>query len=223
MPEAALLRQLERVHALHQQRQQAHIKRPLAALTRWQIARLSTTYADLIANPRYRPATKFFLSDIYGAHDFSRRDADLTRIYPMLVRFMPTKVIDTIARSVEVNALTQALDLQMLKFLAEATDTISEAQYSEAYKLCDNRAERSYQIELIVRVGHDLDAVVHKPLVYSTLKFMRGPAHLAGLGELQDFLERGIDAFRHMNGASDFLRIIEEREKHIHEQILSAG
>jgi hypothetical protein len=37
------------------------------------------------------------------------------------------------------------------------------------------------------------------------LKLMRGPAHLAGLGELHEFLERGFNAFRGMGSASEFL------------------
>ena len=42
---------------------------------------------------------------------------------------------------------------------------------------------------------------------------MRRPAHAAGLGDLQGFLERGFDAFARMKGAGEFLAIIEARER----------
>lgn len=42
---------------------------------------------------------------------------------------------------------------------------------------------------------------------------MHGPAHLAGLGELHAFLERGFEAFRSMRDASEFLETIVERER----------
>ena len=42
---------------------------------------------------------------------------------------------------------------------------------------------------------------------------MRGPAHLAGLGELHAFLERGFEAFRSMRDASEFLEAIVDRER----------
>jgi hypothetical protein len=38
---------------------------------------------------------------------------------------------------------------------------------------------------------------------------------MAGLGELQDFLERGVQAFLHMNGAEVFLATIASRERAI--------
>jgi len=61
-------------------------------------------------------------------------------------------------------------------------------------------------------VGDRLDTLVRKPLVGHALKVMGKPARLAGLSGLQDFLERGYQAFRHMDGARDFLAAFERRE-----------
>jgi hypothetical protein len=69
--------------------------------------------------------------------------------------------------------------------------------------------------------GHRLDALVHKPLVSRTLKLMRHPARLAGLSELQNFLERGFDAFRRMHGAQEFLATIRRRETTIVNELFS--
>ncbi|HEX5130330.1 MAG TPA: hypothetical protein VFV90_11320, partial [Usitatibacter sp.] len=56
-----------------------------------------------------------------------------------------------------------------------------------------------------------------------TLKLMRTPAKLAGLQDLQDFLERGFTAFRAMGGAGDFLASIQARETEILNRLFSGA
>jgi hypothetical protein len=80
--------------------------------------------------------------------------------------------------------------------------------------------DRLHQVELMRVVGNGLDRVVKKPLLYSTLKMLRKPARIAGLGEIQQFLEKGFSAFRHMNGAEYFLQTIAERETTLIERLL---
>ncbi|MCC6534530.1 MAG: hypothetical protein IT531_18410 [Burkholderiales bacterium] len=194
----------------------------LAALREWQTRRLARTYADLLADQRYRPAAEFFLSDVYGSRDFSRRDEDVERIYPLMVKLLPNPALYTIALAIEVNALTVELDRALAAALTKLMGRrrrIEVSDYAQAYRDCDNRADRSHQLELILRVGQALDAVVAKPLLYPTLRMMRKPARTAGFGELQDFLERGFVAFRHMAGATHFLATIEAREKSIMRRI----
>ena len=58
----------------------------LDRLADWQARRLRMTYADLAADPRYSAAIEFFQNDLYGAADFSRRDADLARVVPVMVQ-----------------------------------------------------------------------------------------------------------------------------------------
>ena len=54
------------------------------------------------------------------------------------------------------------------------------------------------------------------------LKMMRKPAELAGLGELQGFLERGYRAFSAMRGgAGEFVSIVVARERVISEALLA--
>ena len=63
------------------------------------------------------------------------------------------------------------------------------------------RAAREHQIALIGEVGAGLDIYVRRPFIESGLSMMRQPARLAGLAALQDFLERGVRAFRKLHGA----------------------
>lgn len=196
----------------------------LPLLRRWQAQRLSRTYADLAADERYAPAAAFFLSDIYGERDFSERDRAVQRAYPVIEKTLPKAALAPIERAMELHDLSVQLDTALAGVLADklgVRERISEAQYAQGYRLCDNRARRLRQIDLLVAVGKDLDRVVAKPLVRRMLILARRPARMAGFGELQDFLERGFDAFRHMGGADEFIRIIETREKAILERLFA--
>jgi hypothetical protein len=52
---------------------------------------------------------------------------------------------------------------------------------------------------------------------------MRTPARMAGLEDLQDFLERGFEAFRAMGGAEDFLALVRARETAILNRLFSGA
>ena len=61
------------------------------------------------------------------------------------------------------------------------------------------------------------------PLLLRTLKLMRAPAKVAGLQDLQDFLERGFESFREMDGAAEFLALVRERETAILNRLFSGA
>jgi hypothetical protein len=207
-----LVTQLERARALHEERAASP---PLAAaldrLAAWQSLRLNTTYADLARERRYARAIAFFQTDLYGPGDFSRRDADLARVVPLMARVLPAGVIATISGAMELSVLSHELDHALLGKLPPHSE-LSVATYCDAYHALANRGARERQIALIVAVGHALDRYVGNAVVRSALAAMRQPARLAGLAALQDFLERGIEAFRHMKGAGAFLATVEARE-----------
>lgn len=191
----------------------------LRELKDFQSARLASSYADVAAQPRYRTATGFFLGDLYGPKDFSRRDASMLRILPAMTRLLPASAIETATLAIELEALSEELDHRTA--LALPPGPIDEVSYGEAYRAGSTRPERERQIDLIVGVGERLDALVGKPLVFRTLKLMRTPAHLAGLDDLQEFLERGFTSFREMGGADEFLALIRGRETAILNRLFS--
>jgi hypothetical protein len=196
------------------------------ALRAFQAQRLERTYPDLLASPRYGPAAAFFLSDLYGAKDVTARDEGVARILPMLVRVMPAAALDTIARAVELDALSERLDLALVDELRRrdpAGRAIGDAAYAAAYRAAGTRADRERQIALTGEIGAALDRLAHKPLLGGALRMMEVPARQAGLGALHDFLARGLKAFRHMRGAEEFLRIIDRRERLINERIFGGS
>jgi hypothetical protein len=182
----------------------------LAELKSWQAERLARTYADISAQPRYRAATAFFLDDLYGPKDFSGRDEAMLRILPVMSRVLPQTAVETAALAIELEAVSEALDHALAAALPAGP--IDDRSYAKAYRESATREEREHQVDLFDAVGRRLDALVKKPFVSSTLKVMRRPAKVAGLGDLQDFLERGFEAFRGMKGADDFLALLRSRE-----------
>jgi len=182
----------------------------LQELKAWQSERLARSYADMAAVPRYRAATAFFLHDLYGAKDFSRRDQAMLRIVPVMSKVLPASAVETAALAIELEALSEDLDQRLAAALPAGA--IDEQAYAEAYRSSSTRAERERQIELTGAVGARLDALVTRPMVFRTLTLMRRPARVAGLEDLQDFLERGFRAFREMHGAREFLDLIRDRE-----------
>ncbi|HQU48577.1 MAG TPA: hypothetical protein PLM09_05495 [Casimicrobiaceae bacterium] len=221
---AELEAELERVHALHEARASNPILAgALERLASWQSRRLASTYADLARDARYADAIAFFQDDLYGGKDFRRRDADLGRIVPAMSRLLPDAVVRTVARAMELNALSHELDVKLLDHLPRADARFSVEEYCRAFRRTGCGPDRRRQIALIGEVGAALDRYVHRPMLSKALVLMRRPAKLAGLEELQSFLERGFGAFRRMGGADAFLATIATRETAILEAIFGGA
>ncbi|MFO1379739.1 MAG: hypothetical protein U1F63_05160 [Chitinivorax sp.] len=190
-------------------------------LATWQSERLQQTYADLLASQRYEVPARYFLSDLYGPKDYTQRDQQVERVYNKARKLLPEHMVKPLADALAMNVLSQALDIRLCIELFDTMgiDRIDVDSYVAAYRRCDNYALRCRQIGLIRSIGHELDSVVRKPLLGMLLRMSRGPAHLAGLGELQQALERGFDAFKGMRGADEFVAIIVEREQRILQRI----
>jgi hypothetical protein len=61
-------------------------------------------------------------------------------------------------------------------------------------------------------LGIDLSRLVDKSLVSYLVRLLRGPAHAAGFGELQQFLESGLASFRQLEDRLLFVETVYERE-----------
>jgi len=208
----AILELLKRVDAQRAQREaDPGLAERVRAVKHYQHERFQHTYADLLAQPRYAQATRFFLEELYGPADFTRRDAQFKRVVPALVRLFPHEVVATVQTLGELHALSEELDTQM--GLAVPTAPVALPAYIAAWQRVGRPADRRQQIALMRRVADALDVYTRNPLLRHSLRLMRGPARLAGLAELQVFLESGFDTFRAMQGAEAFLNTVVRREE----------
>lgn len=194
----------------------------LGPLRRWQSNRLRKSFAQILANPKMRPAGEFFLTDLYADKDFSARDRDAAKILPMMARILPQSLLQAAVDTIELAVISQAFDLAMAKAISLNNKAEIDLQhYIKAYREVGCPRLRRHQIALIIRVGKNLDAAVQKHGVYKLLKASRMPARLAGLQELQGFLERGFEAFAQMDGADDFLGMVADSEYEISERLFA--
>lgn len=182
----------------------------LSELRAWQTMRLENSYRDFRAEPRYAPAVEFFLSDLYGPQEFGARDRDLARAWRYLKRALPAAAMAVLGRAIELDVLTFELDHALVRVLAAGA--LTDATYAAAYRAADDRAGRTRQIALIVGIGEDLSRIVRRIWLGPLLQAAHVPAHAAGFGGLQDFLERGYAAFRIMEEPARLMKAIAERE-----------
>lgn len=232
-PPGAAPRPPERLAALLAQHQCLHDSRReprnhlrwLPELRRWQAHRLEASFDRFLLDPRRRPAAQFFLTDVYNDRDFSRRDADIARVLPMMRTLLPAALLDTVGDALELGVVTHEFDLQMaqaLQDLAPRRRSLDAALYAHAYRHVGQPALRAHQIELIAAVGLGLGRALRLPGVATLLKLSRGPAKAAGLAELQGFLERGFDAFGQLGDAETFIAEIEQDERDVSRRLFAS-
>ncbi|OGO40532.1 MAG: hypothetical protein A2Z04_05395 [Chloroflexi bacterium RBG_16_57_9] len=196
-----------------------HTLTPLLQYLRdWQAARLASTHADLLASPDCGPAAHFFITDLYAAKNFSQRDAEVMDLYDFVRHTVPSQFVQVLAQAIEANELSKSLDNTMVEVMARhlgIEELFTTVQYEEAYRLCDNYADRLRQIDLIIEVAGQVDRLRHLPLIGAAVRLTAGPAKRLGWEELYNFLKRGYEAWKPMKDARPFLETIGTREKAI--------
>lgn len=218
---------LARHQALHDpDREPRNRLRWVQEVRRWQASRLEASFDHFLSDPSRRPAAQFFLSDVYNDRDFSRRDADIARVLPMMQRVLPGAMLGTLADAIELGVFTHAFDLRMaqvLETMAPRRRTLDATLYAQAYPTAGLPRLRAHQIDLIARVGLGLAQALHTPGVGMLLRLSRGPARAAGLGELQGFLERGYSAFAQLGDARAFIAEIEADERDVSQRLFEGA
>jgi hypothetical protein len=195
----------------------------VVAVKGWQSNRLRAAHADLLASERFGSAAVFFLDELYGGKDLAKRDQDLRKMLPTLIKLLPKAALQTVVEALEVDALSESLDWTLAQQLCLVPDQGSFAQkYHAAYLAMPADQRREAQIALVFRIGTSLDKLVKQPLLGALLAAMEGPARIAGLSNIYDFLRKGFSAFKKMKGAKDFLVLIRDRELAEHARLIAS-
>lgn len=192
----------------------------------WQSRRFACTYADILGRDAtgYRPAAEFFLTELYSAQDYTDRDAQFSRIAGPIDKLFPAKVGALALALAQLHAMTEALD-QAMGRAWPATGTAANG-YVAAWRSVGRRSERQAQLDIVLGIGTELGKLTRTVGLRSLLRMMRTPAHAAGLGALQGFLESGFDTFgalgRTRGGVQGFLGLIAQREQALITQLFDA-
>jgi len=188
----------------------------VSAIKQFQARRFAGTYFDLLHSEQYKPAAVFFLQELYSEKDYSERDSQFARIAGALERLFPDEVVQTAVSLAQLHRLTEDLDLAMARIWMSNADKPEVERYVKSWRSVGRRSDREIQLSTVLNVGHELDRLTRTRGLRIMLKMMRGPANLAGLGSLQQFLESGFDTFAEMgredDGARHFLATVMARE-----------
>ena len=194
----------------------------LAELQQWQSERLLRSHADLRANPRYRQAVEFFFNELYNGGDPRGRDRDVMRVQRVMEKLLPREALAALCLAIELEVLSQELDADVVRGLPAGPISVetlrrglSPGGPTPGSRATDRAARRHRQLP-----GSTWSA---KPIIRRLVRFARGPAHAAGFGTLQEFLERGLDAFETMHGADEFLATIRDRELRAMERVFAGA
>lgn len=185
-------------------------------LKNFQSDRLKETHADLLASPNTRGAATFFLKEIYSSKDLSQRDHDLERLIPIMEKTFPLNTLEVITQAITLDALTEKMDTAMAIKLGVK---FSSEEYTQAFREVTSKEERLKQVNMIDSLGKSLSGLVKIPFLSMTLKMMRGPAKIASLYAIHEFLETGFSVFKDTKNPEAFINSLVQREKQLIEQI----
>lgn len=189
--------------------------------TEWQMAYLLTFFDDLHERPGYGEAIDFTMSDLAGVR-ISGRDHDLERAAPAITRMLPTRALRTIAAAAKLNARVLEVNLGIFRRLQvndKLPSRISKRAYCVACRKASTLDECLGLVHLAVSLGGTLKTLIKVPLLGGMLRTMRGPAHAAGFGVLQEFLESGYTNFKAIPDIDHFLGEIDTRMTEVFETI----
>ncbi len=193
-------------------------------IAEWQAERLKRTHQDLYRHPGYHTGLEFLLTDLYAPAHMTRRDDNIDRVFPKMVKWLPNSLLNTFAGLVELNLITQKLDLELTELLAQQgvpRDGISNQQYCAAFRASHSLAQRQRQIALVAEVGQQLDHYVRNRTLGWLLSMTRGPAEMADLSDLHSFLHRGYTAFRKMEDVDLLIERLVTRERQVLDNIFN--
>lgn len=198
----------------------AHLK----ILRQWQSDRLRRTYADFLADPRYKQACLFVLDELYAARDFSQRNRDAEHIYTILSGYLPESALTLLSGSIYLNRLTDELDRNLLGALLNRSaewEQVSEAHYVRAYIECDNYDQRLTQINLVYALMAEAVQGARSLVFQTGLGLSKAPLIALGWSDLYSFLKRGVQASKRIPDVQLFLGSIHNREMAILDRIFA--
>ena len=189
------------------------LRRDYERFANWQLEHLLPFFEDFYEQPGYAEAIDFTMNDLAGV-GISSRDRDLERAAPAITRLLPLAALKTIDNAAEMNARVLKSNIAICRALLvgnELPGRITEVDYCVACREASSLDELVELVHLITGLGRTLKSLIHIPMIGMTLRAMRAPAHAAGFGALQEFLENGYATFKQIPDISLFLSEIENR------------
>ncbi|WP_323751651.1 FFLEELY motif protein [Marinobacter sp.] len=219
-----LQRLLLEYHDFRQLKSNHPLQEVTLKLADWQAERLKNTHQDLYQHPGYHNGLEFLLSDLYAPAGMTCRDDNVDRIFPKMVKWLPDHLLGTFSGLVELNLVTQSLDLELAEWFHDNQrnpEHITIKDWCEGYRASAQLEIRKRQLELVSSTGQQLDQYVRNRSLGWLLSMTRGAAERAELGDLHSFLHRGYSAFRKMDKVDVLIERLISREQKVMENVLA--
>jgi hypothetical protein len=217
--------QMRRCNQLHvEYMTDTRLRKSYERFTDWQLEYILPLFGDMYARPGYSEAIDFTMSDLAGI-GISNRDRDLERAAPAITTILPLRALITVADTAEMNARVLEINIAIWRrLIAEIGPSaeITEYSYCIACREASSFGECLNLVHKITDLGKTLKSLVEVPMIGITLRAMKAPAHAAGFGALQEFLEKGFFTFRAIPDVDDFLAEIELHMIEIFKRIYTA-
>lgn len=181
-----------------------------------QSMRFAMTYQDLMDSKRFKGCAEFFLTELYSERDYRQRDQQFARVAGAIELAFPKSVLNTTVQLAKLHHVTETLDVAMAEKWLENGQFAYHLRYLYAWKKLNFTEQRQWQLNTVILIGRKLGYLTQQPGLRMLLKIMQKPAAVAGLAELQSFLETGFDKFKEMSKQKEtlntFLETIQCRE-----------
>jgi len=196
--------------------QSVELSRALHDIKTLQAKRFAATYHDLLNSPTYSGCAQFFMTELYSERDYDQRDRQFAKIAGAIEMAFPQPVIATTVALARLHQITETLDLAMARQWQREQAPSRAIRYYRAWRVLNCPQQRQWQLDTVLSIGRKLGELTRRRSLRLLLKMMRHPAELAGLSDLQTFLENGFDRFRQIAKADEtlqtFLDTIQTRE-----------
>ena len=180
-------------------------------------------YDDLRDRPGYDDAINFVVADLTGP-GIADRDRELEKVVPVMTRLLPDKALRALALAMELNARVLAINLGIERELHEliVAGTVSERDYCLATRRVSTFEESQELVAMTRSAGESLEHIIRVPMIGVLLRSMRTPARLAGVADLQVFLEKGFRTVTAVDDVHEFLGIMEQRMTDVFRHVFEA-
>jgi hypothetical protein len=176
--------------------------------------RIAKVHQSALSDRATANACAFFLSDIYPPEAQAWRDSQALDGAPKLCAMLPEPAALALAHAIELDLLTERIDSMCCKALSHMDwDPADDTELIDRILLLPGASARHEQAQSMRMTATCLARLSATPLISTTLKAMRLPAHLSGLSDLQDFLERGLAAFKTLPDPIGFCDALALRER----------
>ena len=199
----------------------------LTTLQNWQKRRMQHTHAALFAVTEHQLMTQYFLTRLYGGEDFDVLAGQFERVINAAKKFerlVPSSTIQTGCEAIELAVLAIELDLNLAQlmtsdFVYNQFGEIDDDFVLDLYHQANQSEARYHQLNLLDKLGSNLDKYVRSFIVQSAFKISKGAAERHHFDPLYNFLGEGFSAMKPLKSAEVFVGVFTKHEREILERI----